>query len=472
MSLPFVTSDEITTVVLVVSDSLRADTAAERMPYLQELADESVSFESCYAVGPHTPASMSGMMQSRLPIDGGYGSVLPEDVPTLGEALDAAGVTCGGWHCNPHTLTERGFDRGFGVYSDLLTQPPQHRPDEATESTTSSSGTWRQRVRDLADQLGVRTYVDELAEVLKRRGFLTTDPRVPAEQLVDAFETWLTTVGDGPRFAYLHIMDTHMPYDPSDDHWESSEIDEISSRRAHILYRRMKDDDHELSEDEIADLSRLYEAEAEYVDRQVKRIVNVLKSEGMWDSSLLVFTSDHGELFGERTAPSGHCVDHPSYLCREIVHVPLVLAGGAVASYSSDALVSGIDVAPTITEAFDITPPDEWRGQALGHGGYEQVTSAVASSIGSVAEIDPDWLHVSVRSENRVVLWWRNSTPTECYKRMNEGELREEEIDVADYRDEKEIAESYSDFEIDADSRSTVDEEITEQRLKDLGYLD
>ena len=254
MSLPFVTADEINTVVLVVSDSFWADTAAERMPFLQQLSDESVSFESCYAVGPHTPSSMSGMMQSRLPIDGGYGSVLPQGVPTLGEALESAGVTCGGWHCNPHTLTERGFDRGFGVYSDLLTQPLQYRPDETDETTTSSPETWRQRVRNLADRLGVRTYVDTFAELLKRRGLLASDPLVPAEQLVDASETYLANVEDESRFAYLHFMDTHMPYDPPDTHWSRSELDRISSRRAHVLYRRMKDDDHDLTDAEIDEL--------------------------------------------------------------------------------------------------------------------------------------------------------------------------------------------------------------------------
>lgn len=471
MSLPFITSDEITTVVLVVSDSLRADTAAERMPFLQQLDDEAIAFESCYAVGPHTPSSMSGMVQSRLPIDGGYGSVLPKDVPTLGEALDAAGVTCGGWHCNPHTLSERGFDRGFGVYSDLLTQPPQHRPAEATK-TTSSSGTWRQRVRDLADRLGVRAYADAFAEVLKRRGFLTSDPRVPAEQAVDAFETWLATVQDEQRFAYLHFMDTHMPYDPPDSHWERSELEPISSRRAHVLYRRMKDDDHALTDTEIGELRRLYEAEAEYVDRQLRRIVERLKTDGEWESSLVVFTSDHGELFGERTAPSGERVDHPSYLCEELVHVPLVVAGGSVDPGTDESLASGMDVAPTVASAFGISPPDEWAGRTLGGAAPDQVRSAVASPPRSVAKIDPEWLHVGVRDEDRAVLWWRNERPTEYYTRRDGHEVRDDDPAASAYHDVVTTAESYVDYRINTGAESDEDDVVPQERLKNLGYID
>jgi arylsulfatase A-like enzyme len=472
MSLSFVSSENINNVVLVVSDSLRADTAAERMPFLQQLADESASFESCYAVGPHTPSSMSGMMQSRLPINKGYGTLLPETVPTIAEVLESAGVNCGGWHCNPHTLSERGFDRGFGVYSDLLTQPPQYRPHEESEDVGSSTGTWRHEVRNIANQLGVRKYLDEFSEVLKRHGFLTSDPRVPAEQTVDAFETWLANVQGQSRFAYLHFMDTHMPYDPPDSHWNTSELDPISSRRAHVLYRRMKKDDHNLTDDEINDLRRLYEAEAEHVDGQVERIVETLKTNGEWESSLLIFTSDHGELFGDRTAPDGKRVDHPSYLCEELTHVPLVVAGGSVAPNSEGSLVSGLDIAPTVTKAFDICPPDEWAGKALGTGGHNQIRAAVASPPGSVTKIDPEWLHVGIRDQDRAVLWWRNDTPTEYYTRGRNQEIRDNDPDESAYHDIKTTAESYIDYTIETGPRSDEDNVIPQERLKNLGYID
>ena len=218
----FVDADDIDTVLLVVADSLRADTAREWMPFLQELGDEGVRCGSCFAVGPHTPSSMTGMVQSRLPVDGGYGTVLPSSPPTIAEVLSADGVACGGWHCNPHTLAERDFHRGFGVYADLIEEGQLNDPHERTDSNGSGSSNLRYRIRELADTVGVRPAVDALAEQLKRRGYLTVDPRVPASETVDAFETWPARRDPDRRFAYLHLMDTHMPYRPPAAHWESS----------------------------------------------------------------------------------------------------------------------------------------------------------------------------------------------------------------------------------------------------------
>jgi hypothetical protein len=332
----------------------------------------------------------------------------------------------------------------------------------------------------------MHNYVDKLSEIFKRRGYLTTDPRVPAEKTVDAFETWFADSSEGPRFGYLHFMDTHMPFDPPDSQWERSDLEAVSSGRAYTLYRRMKSSD-DLSDEEISDLRRLYEAEAEYVDTQLERLVDILKSEGEWDSSLVVFTSDHGELFGERESPDGKRLDHPRYLCEEITHVPLVIAGGSVSSYSYESLVSGMDLAPTIVEAFDIKQPDSWRGQSLDRvdasspdeserqpvaeekGNY--VVSTVASPPGFVSEVDPEWLHVSVRSKQRALLWWRNEVPTEYYRREVSGEIREDNPDPADYHAEMSVVESYDEFDIDPEPRSEPEEGAAEQRLKDLGYL-
>jgi len=466
-----VDSTQIENVILVISDSLRADTARDYMPYLQTLADEYATYTECYAVGPHTPCSMSGMVQSRLPVDGGYGTVLPESPPTIAEVVAAEGVSCGGWHCNPHTLAERDFHRGFDIYADLVTDSPMCDPREASDSgsETSDSGTMRHRIKRIADTFGVRGGIDLLAEYLKRFGLLTVDPRVSADTIIDAFETWLSQTDQTSRFAYLHLMDTHMPYKPPDDHWGRSEMEKISSRRAQVLYRRLKDEDHELSDQELTELRHLYEAEAEYVDYEIEQLVSLLKRQEMWDSTLLVVTSDHGELFGERTSPGGKSTDHPDYLCHELMHVPLVLAGGPVSSVTNDSLVSGVDIAPTIAAAYGASLPDDWQGVPVWESEREQVVSAVSGSPdGHVDEIYPDWLHVAVRSRDRAVLWWQNETPTEYYRRESGGERLETDQTV--YQSELETARSYRGIASEIQAESD-DADIDTQRLKDLGYI-
>lgn len=467
-------SSEIENVVVVVADSLRADTANKRMPNIQKLSENNAKYTSCYALGPHTPSSMSGIIQSRLPINGGgYGRQLPSSPPTIAEQLTTEDIACAGWHCNPHTLTERDFDRGFKVYSDLHTQPPLHNPAEQanTDGTEDEGYPLRHRIKQTADTLKIRPIVDKSAEALKRMGLLSIDPRVPAKETVDAFEMWLSKSDHDKRFFHLHFMDTHIPYKPPDAHWKYSEIDKISSRRAQVLYRKLKNDEHNLSQTELAQLRRLYEAEAEYTDQQVQRIVAILKSRDMWESSLLIFTSDHGELFGEKQAPGGASTVHPSYLCEELTHVPLIIAGGSVPSVVSSSLVSGYDLAPTIAEAFNVTLPEEWNGKPLGTGGHEYITSAVSGSPnGAVDEIDPDWLHLSVRTKDRAVLYWRNDTQTEYYLKEDGEETPDQDPEQEDYEFEMEIVRSYQDFSFDIE-QGEDETAVAKDRLNNLGYI-
>lgn len=471
MGLQFADTDKIDTVILIVSDSLRADTANESMPFLKNIAADCSQFTSCYALGPSTPSSMSGVMQSRLPIHGGYGSLLPDSPPTIAEALKSEDVTCAGWHCNPHTIAERGFHRGFDIYADLVRNQPFHKPQDclSNETHNSSSVSWRNRIRDLSNQLGIQRPINFVASLLKKRGLLTADPRVSAEEKISAFETWFSNSIKGDKFAYLHLMDTHMPYDPPDHLWEKSDIEKISSGQAHRLYEKLMDNEYELSEKELSDLRSLYEAEVEYVDRQLNELVSFLKSEQEWESTLLIFTSDHGELFGDRKPPHGSITGHPPYLCNELIHVPLVVAGGAVSSNNYDCLVSGIDLGPTIVESLSVSTPPEWEGKPLGNDGHDQVISTISSRPGSGDEVEPSWLHVSVRSENRSVLWWQGDTPTECYQRTNGLEIQYMEPDAREYEQDLEIARSYEVTTFEGGTEEQT--EVNEQRLRGLGYL-
>ena len=473
MKSPDVDSCAVENVVLVVSDSLRADTAAEYMPALQALGDDHGRYTSCFSVGSHTPSSMTGLMQSRQPVNGGYGAPLPSSIPTLAEPLAEDGVRCGGWHCNPHTTAQRDFDRGFEVYADLIRDPPMHAPGEGEGATKTNRNIARHTIKEAADALHVRSAVNRVASILKNWGLLSVDPRVPAAELVNAYQQWLSEFNARRRFAYLHFMDTHMPYKPPDSHWEHSSITPISTRRAEQLYQRLSDDSVDLSDEELSDLRDLYHAEAEYVDREIDRLVSHLQSTGRWESTLLIVTADHGELFDDRVAPDGSITGHPGYLCEELVHVPLVLAGGPVASFTDNSLVSGLDVAPTVTKALDVAVPEQWRGDALGESGREFALSSVATPWGEPPDtINEEYVHVSVRSSDTSLLWWdrdRDRVP-EWYVRGKSGENAADASAVEEADTMLKLAEEYQDVSFE-DVIDPGDEDIAEQRLRDLGYV-
>jgi arylsulfatase A-like enzyme len=110
------------------------------------------------------------------------------------------------------------------------------------------------------------------------------------------------------------------------------------------LIREKKPANDELQREEII---RLYDAEVASADRELGRLFREMKSMGLWENSLLVITSDHGEAFHEH----GHW-QHSQTLYDELTRVPLIVKwpGRAEAARESTP-VSLVDLFVTFAEA-------------------------------------------------------------------------------------------------------------------------
>jgi arylsulfatase A-like enzyme len=98
----------------------------------------------------------------------------------------------------------------------------------------------------------------------------------------------------------------------------------------------------------IARLREVYDSEASYDDAQLGRLVAQLKTWGIWDQTMLIVTSDHGEELFE----DGRC-GHGTSLRDSVVRVPLVIHDPArfVAGATIDQGVELVDLLPTILAA-------------------------------------------------------------------------------------------------------------------------
>jgi arylsulfatase A-like enzyme len=89
-----------------------------------------------------------------------------------------------------------------------------------------------------------------------------------------------------------------------------------------------------------------YTAEVEYADRWLAGVVEKLKRTGLWDSSIVVFWSDHGEEFWEHGG-----WEHGHTLYNELLHVPLLIhLPGQSESHHVQQPVTLLDVMPTLLE--------------------------------------------------------------------------------------------------------------------------
>jgi arylsulfatase A-like enzyme len=157
----------------------------------------------------------------------------------------------------------------------------------------------------------------------------------------------------------------------------------------------------------------LYTAGSNYVDDQINRLVVELKQKDLYDETLILITSDHGEMFNEYEIPDDLAVQHPNNLSDYITRVPLVFAGGSLPNRTINGIASGIDIAPTIASLVGIDVPDKWEGVIIDSNEYKQ-RNHVYSVTGcgkrqdnkDREDIPRDTLHVSLRTTDDAVLWW------------------------------------------------------------------
>jgi choline-sulfatase len=135
---------------------------------------------------------------------------------------------------------------------------------------------------------------------------------------------WLKKTPRRPFFLWLHLYDPHSPYDPPEPY--------RSEYRSH-----------------------LYDGEIAYADHELGNLMSWLKQNHLYDSSLIVALSDHGESLGEHGED-----EHGFFVYNATVHVPLIVkppAGSGIATGRHPEPVETTAVAPTLLQLAGVKEP-------------------------------------------------------------------------------------------------------------------
>ena len=97
------------------------------------------------------------------------------------------------------------------------------------------------------------------------------------------------------------------------------------------------------------------------VDDSVGRLMEWLKSEGLLDSTLIVYMGDNGFLFGEHGLIDKRCAYEESIRVPMLAHCPQLIKPGTVVT----KLVANLDVAPTFLDAAGLVPPKGMVGRSI-----------------------------------------------------------------------------------------------------------
>jgi arylsulfatase A-like enzyme len=112
---------------------------------------------------------------------------------------------------------------------------------------------------------------------------------------------------------------------------------------------------------QLAEMTANYYGMISFIDDGVGRIMDALHESGLADNTIVVFTSDHGELLGDH----GLYLKGPTHY-ESLLRVGLIASGPGIARGAQvDEPVSTLDLAPTFTELAGMAPSDKHQGQSL-----------------------------------------------------------------------------------------------------------
>jgi arylsulfatase len=176
-------------------------------------------------------------------------------------------------------------------------------------------------------------------------------------------------IADGrPFFLYIHLMDTHEPYNPPDEYKALCSAPEAEGIPDFMLHKAVREYGRRRGAEELAPedmplferMRSLYDTCVKYVDDAVGRIIDLFKSEGLYEQTLFVFSADHGEEFGEHG-----WIGHLRTLYEESLRVPLIIAGAGVAAGRVGEPATCLEIAPTILAACGVKVPGTMFGRPL-----------------------------------------------------------------------------------------------------------
>ena len=174
------------------------------------------------------------------------------------------------------------------------------------------------------DNFDLSKYEVVTLEGVQRRG----------EEVVEEAFLWWDENGHNKFFTWIHLFDPHAPYDPPKP---------FKTMFGGTPYE-------------------LYDGEIAYTDMLIGQIMAKLEKKGVLDNTLIIFTSDHGEMLGEHKESF-----HGFFIYDAATRIPLIIKPPTTALRGRviEAQVQSVDIVPTILHMLGIPIPNEVQGQSL-----------------------------------------------------------------------------------------------------------
>jgi arylsulfatase A-like enzyme len=304
--------------VLITLDTTRADHLGaygyrlDTSPHFDALALESRRYTEAYSTSSWTLPAHASLFTGKFPTTHGA-QYAPDGALALGREIEA-----------PAGVRARGLPASTPTLAGLLGQA-------GYRSAGFVAGPW------LLRSFGLARGFDHWDDA----GILDHGGRAAADVTHAAIE-WLRARPEGPFLLFLNYFDPHFPYEPSPE----------DAKR--FLPPGTAPDPTQREQ-----WGALYDAEIRRMDASLGELLAFLEEEGLYDDTLIVVTSDHGELLGEHDEWG-----HGRLLYQELVRVPLLVKPAEAAPIPRviEERTQLVDVFRWLVEAAGVPAPADTPG--------------------------------------------------------------------------------------------------------------
>jgi arylsulfatase len=432
-------SARVPNVLLFFTDQQRADTIGAlgnpviRTPNLDRLCREGVAFTNAFTPSPVCVSARCSMIYGQYPHHTGCyeNSPMPQDDrESLMGALTRAGYRTHGigkCHFSPDRYALRGFETRE-TQEELVASPDE---DDYLKFLRRSG------FAHLCDPHGVRSEMYYVPQPAQMPAHLH-----PSQWVGDRAVEFISDPERGrrPWFLFCSFIDPHPPFAPPSP-WHKlyraplmplpSIPPDAQSLQTYINRRqnRYKYRDQGIDRNLVRCLKAYYYATISFVDYQIGRVCDRLAQAGLMENTLVIFTSDHGELLGDYNCFGKRSMHDAASRISLIAHLPGRFEGGL----RCDRPTSLVDIAPTVlgltgsSIATHETDGEDLREVAAGNTDREMVFSQHSrAGLASYMAVSREWKYFYSAPDGREFLFDRIRDPRETRNLAGNGFCDEE----------------------------------------------
>jgi len=206
-----------------------------------------------------------------------------------------------------------------------------------------------------------------------------------------------------------------------------------------------------------------YDSEIAYTDYHIKRLFDVLKKRGLFNTTIIVVVADHGEEFQDHRG-----IYHRYSLYQELIHIPLIIHVPGFKHKEVNTVVDESDIAPTIIKLVGLPIPSDFRGVSIslsdeGRNLRNKTIYAEQRQEGNLTSIIEGEFKLIINHKNdKMELYNLRKDPFEKNNLIHDEREKGEEL-------RGKIVRFYQKNTEKSEALKLSDETL--QNLKDLGYL-